>query len=449
MSHPPLSPCSYRHTFLRRHVNGELGRIDDVLGLKELVDRHCQGLEGPQCRRQRVELLERFFSTRPDLQVYIPVRVQQIVERRERPKPYPHFTDLLVELRDKQATQGVLLEACSGAGKTVAQRKAFFDCLRSDTSGEPPPLEGYVPCVAKLNSELPAIKEVGDTESPEFKRQLEKLGLDPVLQLLAQTAELQVSTNVIRHWLDAGPPLLLFVDLNAFEEVARHVLAYSLRLFQQVYGRRGHRVVAAYRSAAREDGVLLQLTRDGMFQQYDMLPLKPYQAAEYLRALRRFERELLEESSSIAGQASGEDANLPDDQQIEAEVKQLMGLIDRHVGRDSLISTPLLMHLVTIVDSLPTEPRLSDLYQAVVEQYIEREQSARRRPGGLSEDAWRCQLLVAMTRLALLIGSKGAGVTRAGVAEFRQSLKNPEAGKPHRIGGQPWWPADPFWHKSI
>src|SRR5262249_52163105 len=147
--------------------------------------------------------------------------------------------------RDSPA--GVVLAARSGAGKTIACRKAFLDCLTRP--GRPsPPLAGWLPCWVGLGVPLPEVSRLRQlmiqAQTPEEQqhvkdRQGDLLQDGGVIEgLIGPAAELDgpAPSPRFRQWLRHGPPLLLFIDLNAAAPLDREVIAQGLGAFMADHG---------------------------------------------------------------------------------------------------------------------------------------------------------------------------------------------------------------------
>lgn len=485
-----------RHTFLRRNVLREWSSTADVLAVKEIIDRHLPQLkpaesdETAPCKRARRELLLKFFyGSAVEERVLMPVRVESLPQSdasedprrsvRFRSESFQDLSELLQRLRSDADPRGILLEGCSGAGKTVAQRKALFDCswfvsrtvrseprshvvddrrsigggdLDSAASATEPLLAGYIPCLARLGAPLPTVDKLRRCfgNKKKFLRELEALDSEAVLELLAASTESAFMAanpseqlrpswrrlrGLVRKRLQVGPPILIFVDLNAAEVVERQVLSVALKKFQATFGSLGHRVVAAYRSAAVADGIRRRLGADEQidkFRRFDLRPLTPRDADLYLEAYLAFEKREIEARGGTPPERV-------------ADLKSVRGLIAQHVrSGESLLSTPLLMHWVTMLDGgvLRPEMPLSELYERVVELYLDREQASARRPLVYDDETWRNLMLVAMTRLALMMNAAGANESRVGEQAFLTALDNPRSGDPKNIGQaaqRSWW----------
>ncbi|MEZ6044236.1 MAG: hypothetical protein R3C11_01350 [Planctomycetaceae bacterium] len=145
---------------------------------------------------------------------------------------YSSLSELLFALHwrwseDPQAeSRGVLLLSQSGAGKTAACWKAFYDCLFAaganavNGTSSQPDLRQYLPCWLSLNY------------VPKSGTQKQAM-----LELLARTAGILKPTDQIysriERYLRTGPPLLLFADLNAAPADARQQFATLFAQFRK------------------------------------------------------------------------------------------------------------------------------------------------------------------------------------------------------------------------
>jgi hypothetical protein len=285
-------PVDPRQKFLRWHIEAERARTDDLLAVRELRYRVQDAGHDPDAAGLTAERF--FYDDRPDYRLYQPIPVVPVGEGNGRLTalyPAAELTDLLARLRQRPAgvPPGVLLRTRSGAGKTVAGRKAFWDCLH----GAAPPLAGYLPCW--LGPVVPGPEHFPVRAGPEAA----------VLGLLFRAAtvngthaeRLRPLGSRLAPLLQHGPPLLLFVDLNAFGTGERLAVAAGLTRYLALYPT--HRCVVTHRSSRPEDETLHLLTGrppEGdapAFGVYDLEPIQPRQAELYLGNFRRNEQELL------------------------------------------------------------------------------------------------------------------------------------------------------------
>ena len=301
---PP--PIDYRQTFLRWHVPTELdppfvqepGFREEILALDSLRHRLLQTFPGAAAEIHRLASRRRFFQTMPDDEpwLYLPVRVRPVpvgdrgIPLDERSE-YTDLTKLLCSTA--QSRRSVLLTARSGAGKSTAMLKAYFDCF----VGRDPVLGGWLPCyLRQLHSSRQAF--VTARKNKAASREM-------ILALLAEAARLpsppspsaeRLEHERLEQWLRYSPPLLLFLDLNAADDDLRLVLARSIFPFLGRFEGR-HRWVVAYRSAGG-DRVLHYLQQTGWFGTYDLQPLQYEDAVEYLDNLQQVERRMAAELAS-------------------------------------------------------------------------------------------------------------------------------------------------------
>ena len=452
----------YRYSFLRQHVGEELrDRIVDVLALTSIEARlkdHFPDVRGESSYpdesafsawlRRGPLSLEAFFLGRdevspnfPDTRVYIPVPVFDF--GRPKSKNWDDLSALLLDMGRTNDERGVVLRARSGSGKTVGQVKAFCDCVWGAAQGVDPTATlaglGHVPCWLS-----PSRVPEGD------KALVERMLLDH-----AGLAD-KLDVETLQKWLKSGQPrLLLFCDLNAVSEVKRNEsdtigdrlrLARALERFQIDHGRRGHRCVVAYRSSRKDDEVLNQL--GDRFRPIDLRPLQLNDAEEYLRRFREFEaRAALRVSKTIEEGGLGLPIQLPE-RDIDAEVEKLREFVYRYASipanateeeptddesaPEALISTPLLMHFVSLLTGkeLDEVKTLTDLYRGVVRQHIERDVRTYSKNQDCPElralDRAEPRLIAAMTRIALAIREKGHVETRLPHDELNDLLTHPD-----------------------
>ena len=203
------------------------------------------------------------------------------------------LSDLLAYQRER-SPRGILLTARTGAGKTLAAFKAFRDCFRPvrDLGGAvlPPPLAGCLPLRLPVTADVPVVREMRNDVAD--KRPREQVAQDHAPRLLRElmlhAARLPESGwEAVDHWVTHGPPLLLFADLNAADDLVRLSLAHALGQWQVQFGSDAqHRVVATYRAGRVDDDVLTTLRRLGPFDLCDLRPIDDGQAENYLAGYR-------------------------------------------------------------------------------------------------------------------------------------------------------------------
>jgi hypothetical protein len=447
---PPA--IDYRQTFLRWHIPTELdppfeqesGFREEVLALDSLRHRLRQSFPAAEPEIHRLVSRRLFFLNEqslgmPDLPwVYLPVRVQRLPDGdrgvpRGEEQPYADLTTLLTATA--KSGRNVLLTARSGAGKSTAMLKAFFDCLEGRRE---PPLGGFLPCyLRRLNT---------SRKSADHKM---------ILRLLAKALRLpsQPTIRQLKQWLKYSPPLLLFMDLNAAPDELRLPLAEAIIRFQEQFKDK-HRWVVAYRATGR-DHALNYLTQTGRFGSYDLCPLEYTDAEKYLVNLQLVESELTKELAQRHPQAvSRPAATAPMDS------AKLRALFDRYGNSsDALISTPLLMHFVAVIgiERATKAESLAQLYEEVVKDYLDRDYG--RLDGqpttpyrevvhrsGLVNPAGRTKIKVAMARVALATQATGATRLQRCEDASAEELLDDLLEKPEECRDLGWWSADPWWH---
>jgi WD40 repeat protein len=446
---PPA--IDYRQTFLRHHVPTELdppaeleenGFREEILALDSLRHRLRQSSPDAGAKIHRLASRRRFFLIMPDdgPWLYLPVRVRPLpagdrgIPRDER-DDYKDLTHLLCST--SKSRRSVLLTARSGAGKSTAMLKAFFDCL----VGRDPLLGGYLPCY---------LRSFGKA------REEKSAGHEVILNLLAEASRLQPcpSSKQVEAWLNSSPSLLLFMDLNTADDDLRRVLREAIVRFQEYFKGR-HRWVIAYRAADR-DTTLNYLQQTALFGTYDLRHLEYTDALKYLDNLRRVENELSNELAPRSSRVS----NCPA-APAPIDSAALRRLFDRYGNDpDSLISTPLLMHFVSVIgiDRAAAAESLAQLYAEVVEDYLDRDygQLGRAttpyaevvRRSGLMDAEGRITLKVAMARVALTILAGGDTRLHRGRLPVETVLDRLLADPNNFRQPEDWWPANPWWHEG-
>ncbi len=381
----PAEPA--RHTFLRMHVNRARFRTDEVLALDSVVRELRHDHVEPQSSvvRRSVRASDFFANDLAGQRLYIPVPVKPVGDtladdETDRTR-YADVTTLL-ETHDERGPQGgVLLLSGSGTGKTIACWKVFHDCLlhrhqywsteeTDDVSGfhvVPPRLVQSVGCWLPLTDE-----RLGDATGPH------DLWFD--LLWVAAFVRLPRSGDAhdrLRHWLIDGPRLFLCGDVNPVTFEMRLPVAEALHAFQSRWGRSGHRCLVTFRSTSQHSPAMHSLR--AAFRTYELQVIPSDSATTYLRHFRDYENWVRRAVRRVLPTLPRREPMVAE---IEAQVDELRQLIQRHVhAENSLISTPLLMHLVTFLrrslepNSPPPAPirSLCDLYERVVELQLKRE----------------------------------------------------------------------------
>ncbi|MCA9042241.1 MAG: hypothetical protein KDA65_17950 [Planctomycetaceae bacterium] len=488
----------YRKTLFRDHISRILEQREnlDILAVEEILRNieacNCVDANGVRVDRWHPDVIaavnyrEFFYRDMPDERIYIPLRVSpagnlhltdsltfnryhaEYVERasayRARhqdsegtkipfPPPqdeefdsYPDLSVLIYELNRRwqeapnTEQRGILLLSQSGAGKTSACWKAFYDCLYDITGDRVsfPMLSGFLPSWLSLDV-------VSEDVDP----------VEMVLDQIAITATGSTSKrlrNKISRYLKTGPPLLMFADLNPVSEKRQLPLAHAFSGFQKEFGKFGHRLVITYRSN-QADSAPMKVLKDpnSSFGIYDLLPVETDQAKSYLANKHRFELEL-SNKNSLGGLGISFVEN-----DIDLVLKVFDSLSNNFTrmgisSNESLISTPLLMHFVSIlpVGTLHEGSTLYDLYQLVIDRHFEREMNSRTTifsRSDFSDHAIKTETLILMTRVALAIQARGADVTRLPAEQLMPLFTCPTTDP--LTGMTPdWRPDDDYWSKS-
>ena len=396
----------WRKTFLRHHLASQLQDSSEILVLNDHHDGDFT-----------ITPLD-FFYGEPNYRLYQPTKVIPLGEGRTdwearyraRPDASEVF-DLTGLLQvcgdDPKNRRSVLLEARSGAGKTVAARAAMFDCFHAADQAKPR-LAGLLPCpLTSLRNDGEILKYIEDKNRP--------VPPSVIWECLARAAGLQTGDAIerVEHWLKIGPPLLILADLNPMHPQLRGVVARGLIEFlrSKVAMDVGHRAVVSYRSHAQDETLQFlqyatwepgQAGGGRIFVRSDLEPLKPPTASMYLRNLRTVE-------AALTG-IDVDEARLAKDVETQVDaVRQLSERFDH--GEGSFVSTPLLLYFVGKLggEGLRNAKSPADLYKGVVNGFLKREEeSAKAVPVDFDERAVR----LAMGRLALVILAQGAGTTR-------------------------------------
>ncbi|QDS97204.1 NACHT domain-containing protein [Adhaeretor mobilis] len=425
--HPDAVPPG--QSFLAEHIAREHGRGDDILAFvsmrqrllaasnqhaEQTADRHRDFTQLLK-KHELLQPLSFFYEARSGAQLYRPVSV----DYEEKAGGGKSLTAVLAHSENQG--QHLVLRATSGAGKTIATRRAFFDCFYG-VVGEPS-LPGFSPC----NLDVPPLLEtlsvdLQSNDPPD----------DIVLQLLLTQARIAVTASTLRamqRWLQFGPRLLIFVDLNRLPEAARRRLARSLASFLQEHAQQGHRLIATFRTtqSLKEDTTLSSLrhlrTSGPLFVPCNLDPLPSENAEHYLRAFWEYDTCLAEEFAPHGAKAVA--PHLVDD-----HLTLVKRFIDRNArGKESLVSTPLLMQFVSEIEPGNSQhiETAADLYREIVRNHLVRDQAEfnNQLPDLLLGTKGRTRSLVALTRLALAMRSRGVSQLDTTVA--RNLLQQPHA----------------------
>lgn len=365
-------PIDYNRTFLRQHIASEWRRYDDILPLVAIRKRVSEQwkVEGGKPSRQDLlawgKRLEKcpwltprrfFYERRPDLVLYHEVPLV-------RTKDNESFTipSLTRWLCDESSRPGVLLRARAGAGKSLAARRAFFDCLTprdlaaGDTEEAEPRLFGYLPCWLNLEKVYSALDGAIRPDRT-------------VTQLLLDTAKMTAnSIALVEAWLRAGPSLLIFVEMNAVHARYRSELAARVRAFIDRWKDAGHRIVLTYRTFEDPDPI-----SNVLGDTCDTCDLDPLPEAKFATYPRNFASYLQEVATALQLKMPEEPAS------SRSIVAEKLKLLRQYAGQGTaMMSTPLLMHLVTQLDSRAVSfvKSPSDLYRALIDEHLRRDQQS-------------------------------------------------------------------------
>lgn len=368
-------------------------------------------------------------------------------------------------VQQRPDTSHIVLTTRTGAGKTVACWKAFYDCLFPDPRFSPdePLLKDYVPCWLRtpagtqvddaLRRAFPELLS-GNEKQGELIASLSHLRIPYLLALAAnlvndewEAREVRKAVYRVQKYLTDGPKLLLFIDLNHVAVEARTGLAHSIAQFHSSLTNpdsarswKRHRMVIAYRTTLAgtktldSDATLDRICHLDAARRFDLEPLRESDAVNYLRDVRSFERNVYEKlrgaftSDEFARLPVWRDSHFPDGAvglpiteqrsvhplespdesrwmaEVTIECELLRQLVRRtESSRESLISTPLLMHWVASLPAgrLPFVENVTHLYHEVVYQYLSRRDEQRNQH--TTADLGRFQSLVGLTRVALFM----------------------------------------------
>jgi hypothetical protein len=396
-----------RLTFLRRHVAQQRDLRADSLD--------WEGLEVFRTLRRRdgttTPSLHHFFrgsATLPRLYHPVPLELHPGDADAGEAAEDGELSALLARLHEQRHDRGVLLFGPGGAGKSVAMRKAFFDCLdRSTELGR----TGLVPCWLHLRRTSAAVT------LPDLFRD----AVEPHVSLSEQAAW---------DWLDAGPPVLLLCDLDDPLHVPadrRASLASQLATLQgnDQFSRRNHRIVVAYRSSGTLCPVAGTLHAGRRFRRHRLLELDVDAVLGYLTDLRAWHEAL--------GTAAATPIELP----------AWRSFVERMERR------PLLMHLLgSYCNSLAGPPPTAGrLVARLVEEQIASavghlpEGLLDRLPSNPQKHNLRSWMLTGLVRASRLGWSQGQPSALSPGQHLYDVLQDPHTHLPA-------WPASNYWHGS-
>ena len=457
----------YRCTAARFAVPALLADVRNVIAVDNLQgdlrpsweairQREGHGAPTPEelngfCR----ELLYDFFYGYPDQSQadqlpYIPIDLRRVQTNRDREsgtgsQRFESYKTLTALLRESPH-RGVLLSTRSGAGKTTAMFKAAWDCIAAESSSSLRMIPIQLGLRSNRLTELRRLILKNQGGVSLSAAQLASIDENLLYELIADSLRehardprlLHALNSKDRHvdepdenaasfvawWMRYGPPILLLCDLNARDAIERPAIAQALVKFldklKRSKGAAPHRVVVAYRSGNADDAVLLKLSNAG-FASFDLNAVHESRAEQYLRGIREFQTT---QFRRLGREPAHSDPG--------AEVEHLRRFIRMNsASGESLISTPLLMHFVSVLDAeqMGQVSTITDLYHHVVEQLMIREQRLhgdRMTPQLACGSEGRRVLRTAMTILSLrMFGrmkSDGSPDLRIGQNEMRNTL---------------------------
>ncbi|MEQ8637445.1 hypothetical protein [Gimesia maris] len=416
-----------KYTFLRSHLlgtvqqTGELFRTDELLGLQALI--HCVPRE-LRAEIKKTLTPQRFFfggigvesevgpaANYAGTRVYTPISISYSGSSHIDIEPeHPELSALLSELERTNATYGVLVTGPMGSGKTTACLKAMNDCIFAERETTGPLLNGLLPIRISVPDTL---------EFPPNQKQDELFLVACSSGLNSSPAELER----VRHYLSNCPPLLVLCDLNAIS--ARHLERVIAALRKLQFGAPGFprcRVVVACRSVQRLEPRIDILLAGGLFEPFNLRPVKTQIAAGYLENIRLVEEEISSHFGVERIEAGRNRTEL---------VVELLRRVARSRGNESLLSTPLFMHLLTVVpsDSIPNINTVSDLYGYVVTAVLARNRRDYAEPNSILflGRQGEIRLRELMSRLSLLMLSAESQTTQIAFESCLECLNHPES----------------------
>ncbi|QDT22482.1 WD40 repeat domain-containing protein [Gimesia chilikensis] len=377
------------------------------------------------------------------------------------------LSEFLIQLQQEQSRQGVLITTRSGGGKTVACRQADLLFLgmqqRAADEQKRQPSSATIPVWISLQHATGFKQEIAS--HMKGKSYQEQIDLDMMIKLLVANAHKELATTddellarqrAMHRQLHFGPSLVLFFDLNHANELDRELYTEAIIAFQKhpQLGKK-HRCVVVYRGAGKGDRVIQRLLSNTDhhwpgFQEYDLKTIEDKQAIDYCGQIREFEQRLWKDSENGLTNQINEQfkKQKPDlvpcklvldgsEQQTRTLLQQLIrrsrmaksyesdSKQAREEDNDSLISVPLLMHWVSLLDPqvLSRIANLTHLYREIVSQHLRREHPQM----GLHQNLIDLKIyqtgeaknrkpvtgkiVTGMTRIALAILAQGAGTT--------------------------------------
>ncbi|WP_145188400.1 hypothetical protein [Gimesia chilikensis] len=264
--------------------------------------------------------------------------------------------------------RAIVLVSTTGSGKTVAARKAFLDCTMAPRSLQPL-LANYVPCWAKLPGTI--INNHIEQYGEQHENCLHLLLLQGLASIACSNTEQDLPLSLIVRELKLGPPVLIFLDLNAYSSSHQQLVAKAIIQFQKVFGCFGHRCVVSYRdgtSKSETPDKLPDKLKDDRGEHIGLYSIKhatSFEAESYFENFHKFRAEL---SDHIPGWSEP-----PLTSEQNKQTAAFRELLDRYLeGNTSaeLVSTPLFMHLATVLPDSDWSKvhTLADLYGILIDK---------------------------------------------------------------------------------
>ncbi len=351
-----------------RKFVGELNYCGEVLGWQNIVDRVCQLVSNPNVIRGRLTP-NWFFFGEPGVQdhgygdnrTYLPISIAHVgtTPHSGSSESYDCLDTLVADLDANNASHGILLYGKTGGGKTVATKAVELGCFFGSRS------EDGSLCSRHAHL-LPVRLLPSDGEGLPEPPKGQTHHRDDLFHILFRASRWDKHEDPL-EWIKfqlkyLGKKLLVICDLNAVDEKLRPRFALALRDLQKDHD---CRVIVTYRSTRSGDSILTDLLSGGVFSEYQLRDVHPHAAKGYLRNLRELEQRVCQ---SVGLNAPERD--------VDTETEQLDLLVKQHESRDnSLISTPLLMHFVSLLEpgDLQAGMTLTGLYDRVIKQFFHRE----------------------------------------------------------------------------